>query len=639
MGDLTAGEATGTEERRRFTKCLLDDVRALEMMLDQGMIETGIRRIGAEQEVFLVNKTWHPAPKAMEVLQDLSHPDFTTELARFNLEFNLPPLDFSSDCLSRLEKQLIGHLQLLREAAARQEVEVVLTGILPTLAKSDLDLANMSPQPRYRALNEALKQLKGTDYEFRIVGADDLIVRHDSVMLESCNTSFQVHFQVSPSEFAHLYNIAQLVTAPLLAASTNSPILFGKRLWRETRIALFQQSIDTRQVTSHLREARARVHFGERWIRESVLEIFREDIARYKVLLAGECNEDPFEIISQGQPPKLNALCLHNGTIYRWNRPCYGVTDGKAHLRIENRVIPAGPSVLDAVANAAFYFGMMISFSSEYKDVSKLVDFSEVANNFLTAARSGLGAQFTWLDGKIHPAQKLICEQLIPMARQGLLHRNIDPAEVDRYLGVLQARVESCQTGSQWLLDSLVHMKGKGVRGERLAALTAASVNRQKEGLPVSEWEPARLEEAGGWKPNYMRVEQFMTTDLYTVSKEDTIDLVANMMNWERIRHIPVEDNEHRLVGLISYRSLLKYFGDHLSRSEDQTIPVTRIMKDKPITVPPETSTVEAMAVMEKHQIGCLPVVRKGRLLGVVTERDFMDIARELLEQKLREKE
>ncbi|MEE8584757.1 MAG: glutamate-cysteine ligase family protein, partial [Acidobacteriota bacterium] len=478
MGEHTVSDATSTEQRRRFTKCLLDDVRALEMMLDQGMIESGIRRIGAEQEVFLVNKTWHPAPKAMEVLEELNHPDFTTELARFNLEFNLEPLEFGSDCLSRLESQLNSHLQLLREAASRQEVEVVLTGILPTLTKSDLDLANMSPRPRYVALNEALKQLKGADYEFRIEGTDDLIVRHDSVMLESCNTSFQVHFQVGPDEFPHLYNIAQLVTAPLLAASTNSPLLFGKRLWRETRIALFQQSLDTRQVTSHLREARARVHFGEKWIRESVLEIFREDIARYRVLMAGECDENPFEIISQGEPPKLKALCLHNGTIYRWNRPCYGVIDGKAHLRIENRVIPAGPSILDAVANAAFYFGMMISFSSQYKDVSSLIDFSEVANNFLTAARSGLGAQFTWLDGKIHPAQKLICEQLIPMARQGLLDRKVDRAEVDRYLGVLQTRVESCKTGSQWLLDSLSHMKGQGVRGERLAALTAATVDR-----------------------------------------------------------------------------------------------------------------------------------------------------------------
>ncbi|HSR70558.1 MAG TPA: glutamate-cysteine ligase family protein [Acidobacteriota bacterium] len=628
----------GVDERRLFMKSLLNDVRALEFMLENDLIESGVRRIGAEQEVFLVNRSWHPAPLAMELLSELGHPDFTTELARFNLEFNLSPLDFGGNCLKRLEEQLSGHLARLREAAARLGLKVCLTGILPTLAKSDMDLRNMAPRPRYVALNESLKRLRGADYEFYIEGIDDLLIRHDNVMLEACNTSFQCHFQVGHKEFAKLYNVAQLVTAPLMAASVNSPLLFGKRLWRETRIALFQQSIDTRKPTSHVREARSRVSFGTHWLEESVLEIFREDISRFRVLLGEQIDENPIEMLQEGKVPRLKALCLHNGTVYRWNRPCYGISDnGKAHLRIENRVIPAGPSVLDAVANAAFYFGMMSGVSEHYGDVSRLIPFAEVSNNFLNAARSGLAAQFTWFERKTLPAQELICKELIPLAREGLVRRGIDSGDVDRYLGVLEERVDSCMTGSQWLLDSLRELDGQGSQGQRMAALVAATVDRQSADQPVHKWKLARLEEAGDWRPSYMRVEQFMTTDLFTVTEEDTLDLVIQLMNWQRIRHIPVEDHQHNLVGLISYRSLLKYFGEHVTADRnDKAVSVTRIMKTEPLAVPPETSTVEAMRIMHENGIGCLPVVKNERLVGVVTERDFMNIARDLLTKSLR---
>ncbi len=637
MGEQLVGEGGGIEERRRFTKCLLNDIRALEMLLERGKIESGVRRIGAEQEVFLVSRNWHPAPRAMEVLKEIDDPDFTTELASFNLEFNLPPLEFGGDCLSRLEKYLSTYLEKLRLAAERLDMEVALTGILPSLTKADMRLDNMTPRARYRSLNDAMSRLRGEDYEFRIQGVDELVARHDNVMLESCNTSFQLHFQVGPEEFAKLYNVAQLATAPLMAACTNSPLLFGKRLWRETRIALFQQAIDTRQATSDIRESMARVSFGTQWVRESALEIFREDIARFRVLLGAEIDEDPFEMIERGVPPRLKALCLHNGTVYRWNRPCYGVNDGIAHLRIENRVIPAGPSVLDAVANAAFYYGLMCGLAAEYTDVSQKMEFSNVQNNFLAAAQNGLSAQLIWFDGKPTPSQDLICRQLIPLAREGLIDRGIDSDDADRYLEIICRRVSTCKTGSQWLLDSLASLKDNGIKGERMAALTAATVNRQKKGLPVHEWELARLEEAGGWKPNYMRVEQFMTTDLFTVTEEDSVELVANLMDWERIRHVPVEDNRHQLVGLISYRGLLKFFSRHFSQTNHTSVPVTKIMKASPITVPPETTTVEAMKIMKKHSIGCLPVVKNGRLVGVVTERDFMAIARDLLDQSLRE--
>lgn len=635
MGEQDAGQQGG-QELGAFMKYLLRDVHALELMLDRGLLESDVRRIGAEQELFLVTGDWYPAARALEVLERLSDPCFTTELALFNLEFNLDPVVFGRDCLSRLEGQLRARLAQVRKAAAEANCEVILTGILPTIRKSDLGLENMTPRPRYYALNEALSRLRGEKYEFSINGIDELLVEHDNVMLEACNTSFQLHFQVAPHEFAKLYNVAQLVSAPLLAGGCNSPLLFGRRLWRETRIAVFQQAVDTRRPTPYLRESTGRVSFGTRWVDHSILEIFKEDIARFRLLLGTEIDEDPFQKIEAGEAPELKALCLHNGTIYRWNRPCYGISEGKPHLRIENRVLPAGPSVPDAIANAAFFFGLLSAFSTEFGDPAKRIDFGDVRGNFHAAARLGLGAQFKWIGGKTVPARELIAEELIPLARQGLLSKGIDSTDVERSLGLLSDRVRSGMTGSEWILKSLAEMKEDGISSEQLRAVTAAIVSRQKEDLPVSEWAPADIKEGGGWRPSYLKVEQFMGTDLVTVGEDDTLELASNLMDWEKIRHIPVEDAQHRLVGLLSYRSLLRHYGKAGAGWSKEPVRVADIMKADPVTVSPQTSTVDAIALMKRHRIGCLPVVEEGKLVGIITERDFLEIAGELLHQGLK---
>src|SRR5262245_4098857 len=237
---------------------LLRDLRALERILDQGMLEEGVRRVGAEQEMFLIDRAFHPAPVAMEMLEALHDRHFTTELGRFNLELNLDPLLYGGDCLSQMESQLETLVDKARRTAANLGWDVVLTGILPTIRKSDLKIDNMTPSERYAALNAAMTALRGGHYEFYIKGVDELVLRHDSVMAEACNASFQVHFQVGAQEFATLYNMAQAVAGPVLAAATNSPLLFGKRLWSETRIALFQQAVDTRKPGEYQRHANPR---------------------------------------------------------------------------------------------------------------------------------------------------------------------------------------------------------------------------------------------------------------------------------------------------------------------------------------------------------------------------------------------
>lgn len=638
MGEKEVQLEVDEEELRVFTQALLRDVHALKRMLETGSIETGIRRIGLEQEMFLVDEMFRPAPVAVEALECITDPRITSEIGRFNLECNTDPLLFGGDCLSRMEEELNSLLNTVSEATTTLGARPVLTGILPTLRKSDLTLDNMVPAKRYYALNDALTRLRGGPYVLSIKGTDELRLTHDSVMLEACNASFQIHFQVGPEEFARMYNIALAATAPVLAAAVNSPLMLGRRLWHETRIAVFQQSVDTRQTMPEDREVAPRVSFGRDWVHDSVLEIFQEDISRFKVILGREIDEDPFAAMEAGRAPALKALQLFNSTVYRWNRACYGVgPDGAAHLRIENRVLPAGPTVLDEVSNAAFWFGLVSSLVNEGSDIREKISFDVVHTNFVAAARHGLDAQLEWMNGETYTAQDLICGQLIPLAEIGLEAGGIDRADIDRYLGTIRERVQRRRTGARWLLGSLASMDQEGTLEERMAALVAAMVDRQDAGRPVHEWEEATLGEGGGLKPSYMRVEQYMVTDMRTVNEDEPIDLVANLMDWNHLYHIPVEDNDHRLIGLVSHRPLLRFLASDEARRADGPIATREIMERDLITVGPSTGTLEAIDLMRKHGISCLPVVQDDRLIGLITEHDFMRVARVLLEEMLSE--
>ena len=630
--DLTP--KTSPEAIRVFTRALLRDLQAMERLLNDGRIESGVRRFGAEQEFFLVDSAWRPAPVAVEVLEELDDEPFTTELARFNLEANLSPRLLEGACFSDMHGELDGYVTRVRDAARHHGSEAVLTGILPTLTKSDLSLDNITPRARYYALNEAMNQA-GSGFRLRIRGTDELMIQHDSVMLEACNTSAQVHLQVSAEEFAHFYNVAQAVTGPILAASVNSPLLFGRRLWAETRIALFQQSLDTRGADLHMREMSPRVRFGGSWLEKSVTELFQEDIATFRVLLAMDIEEDALTVLDEGGVPRLSALQLFNGTVYRWNRPCYGISNGKPHLRIECRALPAGPSTLDEMANTVFWIGAVLGVAKAVPDITERMEFDDAKANFLAASRLGLRAGMAWLDGDSGPADRLILDTLLPLAHDGLSHYPVYKTEVDRYLGVFEERVSAGVTGSSWALKSLSKLKGAGTRGEQLAALTSATVRQQKNGLPVARWEHAELSEAGGWKHNYMRVEQYMTTSLTTVNQDELVELVAYLMHVRQIRHVLIEDNEHHLVGIVSYRSILRLMAEGRTQAEAESMPVSNVMERDPITVSPETPTLEAINRMRSNRVSALPVVQDGQLVGLVSETDFMPMAYHLLEERL----
>ena len=404
MGEHKVQQNVDERMSHAFMQALLEDLRALAFMLEHGRVESGVTRLGAEQEMFLVDRYMRPAPVSLEVLQQANDPRLTTEIARFNLEANLTPLELTGNCFRRLEQELEHLIELARHAAATQNADVLLSGILPTLQKSDLTLDNLTPLARYRELDRSVIRLRGGPLSIHIKGLDELHLTHDNIMMESCNTSFQVHFQSNAEDFANHYNIAQAITAPVLAVAVNSPLLFGQRLWQETRVALFQHSTDERSQPQLARNQPTRVNFGDRWLLDSVVELFHDQITRFRPIMIIEPDENPFQVLARGGTPSLSALRVHNGTVWRWNRACYGVTDGVAHLRIENRALPSGPTVKDEIANAAFFTGLMAALPHVYGEISQRMAFDDAKMNFFRAGRHGLDAQFQWIDGKSHSA-------------------------------------------------------------------------------------------------------------------------------------------------------------------------------------------------------------------------------------------
>ena len=634
MGEQNIRAHSDEGARQKFMKSLLDEVQALEHMLQRGMLESGRRRIGAEQEMFIVNRAWQPARKAIDILDTIGDKRFTHELGMFNLEANLAVQEVDAHCLRRMEAEAQELYRIARETARECGCDIALVGILPTLRREDLGLDSMVPTPRYQALNDAMLALRGKDFEFTINGIDQLTIKHDNVMLEACNTSFQVHFQVEPGNFARLYNLAQLITAPLLAASVNSPLLLGHRLWHESRIAVFEHSVDARSETHQARGLKPRVHFGDDWVHESVVELFKEDIARFRVLLTTETEDDPLGMVERGIAPQLKALCLHNGTVYRWNRPCYGVKNGVAHLRIENRVIPSGPTVVDEIANAALFIGLMAGMAGSVDDIRGRLSFAEVKANFLAAARDGIRAQLNWIDDSYRTAKDLLLQQLLPLAREGLDHLGIDQGDSERYLGIIEQRVSMRRTGARWMLESVANMGDKGTEDQRMRCLVSSMVEQQSSGKPVHEWILAAFCEQLDWRESYRHVSQYMATDLYTVRPDDIVDFAASLMDWRHVRHVPVEDDDGKLVGLVSHRALLRLVANGQLGGEHK-VTVKEIMNPAPITISPETSTVDAIRLMREKQVACLPVTENGKLVGLVTEHDLIVVASHLMEEYL----
>jgi CBS domain-containing protein len=625
MGDQRISIAEHSDERKAFLRHLLHDVQALDIMVERGLFEKGISRIGAEQEFFIVDKNYKPSRNGPEILERLNDKHFTTELARYNLEINLDPAFLHDRCFKNTEDELRRLLQNADDVASSFGDTLILTGILPSIDLRAVGMDYLTPNPRYHALGEIVKRLRGTDFELYITGVDELMLAHSNILFEACNTSFQLHLQTDINEFVDQYNWAQVIAGPVLGIATNSPLLFGRELWNETRITLFQQSVDMRKRLHSLRERQQRVSFGHQWIQQ-VSEVYKDDISRYPLIFLSDIEQDSLEALSKGEIPEMRALRIHNGTIWKWNRPCYGITDGKAHMRIENRYIPSGPTVLDEIANMAFWIGLMKAMPDDYKSIWNRMDFEDSKENFFKAARFGIQTGMNW-ERSILSVKKLILDILLPLAKMGLQQCHIDPVDITRYLDVIEERTQREKTGSRWMVNGFRTLKKELGRDEAMVTLTAAIHKRRVTGEPVHLWPDISLDEKDLLEINYDLVTNIMTTDLITAQSNDPIELVYTIMDWRTIRHMPVEDDTGNVIGILTRKRIENYLN---SPEADPLAIAGDVMIKDPVCIDFTAGIMEAMNLMVEKNISCLPVIQKGQLIGLITDTDLKIIQTKL---------
>ena len=620
MGTYKVKPIQNAEQRLKFLHHLLNDVQALEEMLDKDVFEKNVQRIGAEQEICIVTENFRPSTNALKILDQINDDHFTTEMGLFNLEINLDPLELTNNCFGQMEKQLN---ELLKKAHLKadqiEKNRIILTGILPTLRKKDITTENMTPRKRYKILNEAFKKLAKKNFKVVIKGVDELHIKSNNIFFETCNTSFQVHLQVPNDEIIDKYNWAQAIAGPVLSIMTNSPLLLGRELRSETRIAVFQQSLDTRNTSYHLREQKPRVSFGYDWIKDSIIDVYKDDISRYTALITSNFTEDSLDVVQKGGVPKLKALGLHNSTMYKWNRLCYGISNRKPHLRIENRYIPSGPTVKDEMANAAFWVGLMQGMPDTYKEIWNVMPFKDARGNFINASRTGIYTYFNWF-GEGISAKKLVGEILIPMARYGLMKCGVSDKEIDMYLDIINERIEKNTTGSKWMVRNYRHLKEQFSNDEANVILTSAMYKREQIGDPVHLWTPISPEEGAGIAKINDTLRKVMTTEIFVVQKNDPIDLVKNIMEWKSIHHLPVVNKKNKLSGLITMSIIEKAQQENL---KGELISVGQVMIKCSVKVDPETTIEDAKTIMKRHQIDCLPIIENEELIGIFTKNDL----------------
>jgi gamma-glutamyl:cysteine ligase YbdK (ATP-grasp superfamily) len=480
------------EDRTRYREKVKADLAALRELMDAKRFETGRRLIGVEMEVYIIDADGQAVPINAELLRRIASSDFQTELAQFNIEFDLRPRRLVSDVFDQVEDELNGAMERAQSKAETLDAAVCIVGILPTLTDFDVTEQNLSANPRYKALNDTILNTRGEDLLIRIEGDETLETTANSIVFEAACTSMQLHLQLDPDDFARYWNAAQVLSGPLVAVAANSPFFLGKQLHHETRIALFEQSIDTRTEELATQGVRPRVWFGEKWLTEGIFELFDENVRYFPSLLPICEDEDPLAVLRAGDIPHLPELTLHNGTIYRWNRPVYEVARGRPHLRIENRVLPAGPTVVDSVANTAFYYGMLAGLANAPEPIWEAMSFEVAQENFFGSARFGLGAKLYWPKvGAEVPVTELVLRHLLPIAHEGLRAWGVDADAIDRYLGVIEARTLAEQNGASWQIATYQRLLDEELldRPEATAELVRRYQRLSRAGAPVHTWE------------------------------------------------------------------------------------------------------------------------------------------------------
>ena len=487
MGEEVDQQEFSRADRTRHREKVRRNLDVFARMLREAAFETDDPMTGLEMELNLIDEAGDPALKNAEVLEAIADPDFQTELGQFNIEINVAPAKLREGGLSKFEESLRRSLNDAEEKGSKVGAHQVMIGILPTLAEGHMDVSSLSANPRYKLLSEQILAARGEDITISISGKERLTTTSDSIVPEAACTSTQFHVQTSPDQFAAHWNAAQAIAGVQLAVSANSPYLLGKELWRETRIPLFEQATDTRSEELKAQGVRPRVWFGERWI-TSVFDLFEENVRYFPALLPVTDDEDPLEVLESGGTPALHELKLHNGTIYRWNRPVYDISDGIPHLRVENRLLAAGPTIADTIANAALWFGLVRYLVESERPLWSQMSFSAAEENFHVAAQMGAEAQVYWPGlGQVR-ATELVLRRLLPMARAGLDSWGVPSGESDRYLGIIEQRCQTEASGAGWFVDR-VRERGGVDRYDALRATLLDYTERMHSNEPVHTWD------------------------------------------------------------------------------------------------------------------------------------------------------
>lgn len=611
MGDFRVREIRSDEERNQFYRQALRDLEAFEFMLQEGLIDDADSTIGAEQELCLINKQGEPSPSALPFLQQIHDEHYTNELALYNLEINLDAMPLQGACFSAMEHHLLGLIQKGQAIAANQDARIYMTGILPTLHYRHLDFRYMTPEPRYRLLSNELLKMRGGHFEIYLQGVDDFNSSLNSVLFEACNTSFQTHLQVRPKNFVTMHNWSQMIAGPVLAYAVNSPLLFGKELWAENRIPLFKQSLDTRSSKNHARVNLSRVYFGRDWLHNSPAELWKNDIMRFPAVLWGSGEPDSLELLQQGTMPNLRSIRLHNGTTYTWNRLCYGIHQNQAHIRIECRYLPAGPTAVDEIANFALWIGLMKGLEEDQYDFWKEIDFRVAKSNFIHAARNGSECMFDWFGRRVS-ARKLLLEELIPMAQRGLERSGVDSSDIQKYLGIIEQRVQQHCNGANWLVTQKRALDKVFKPSVVARALVQESAARQFENIPVHQWGAVRT----GVSPPLLHAEDRMNSEIISVNESTSLELCREVMHWKNIHHLIVEDHQENLVGILSDQLVENGLSAGQCCCRDAMSPVL-------VSVRPETELSTCKDIMQANKIRYLIVMENQQLVGILTENDF----------------
>jgi hypothetical protein len=476
------------EDRARYRHKIRRSLDVFATMLRESRFDFERPLTGMEIELNLIDEAADPAMRNAEVLGALADPDFQTELGQYNIEINVPPRRLAGDENADLERSLRASLNKAEEHSRTVGAHTVMIGILPTLRREHMTAEALSANPRYKVLNEQIFAARGEDLDIRIDGVDRLAVTTDTIAPESACTSTQFHLQVSPASFAAYWNAAQVIAGVQVALGANSPLLFGRELWRETRIPLFEQATDTRSEEIRAQGVRPRVWFGERWI-TSVFDLFEENVRYFPALLPICDDDDPADILERGEVPALSELRLHNGTVYRWNRPIYAVVNDRPHLRVENRVLPAGPTVVDTLANAGFYYGLIRTMADAERPLWTQMSFSAAEENFHTCARHGIDATVFWPGMGYIPVTELVLRRLLPMAHEGLNRWGVSPGERDRLLGIIEQRCLTHRNGASWQVGTLHALEADGLdRRAALHEMLRRYLPLMHENRPVHEW-------------------------------------------------------------------------------------------------------------------------------------------------------